>query len=429
MIDLDAFAFQSNDTSQDVVTAPIVTPPKQISTRRKRHSERPGDIEIDEEGGKKEAAARNQKKRYRQANEANDGVVEILCFTCRRTKDKTIQKSMTAFFAKKKGDGDTGDGCNAICIDIEDKNDLSVCARCRKPMQEKTGPVRLPGEGKKKISGPLPQLQRFRAYQRVAEKQGVPFVISEHKASALMRSACVGCGVQSPEQGHGLTRLRYWPEGMQKPARGGFMGPYIECNLASACVMCNMMKGYRTVRGLVECARHIATINTDGEDFGLYPLRFHDNVSKRARSGYITHSSTHQKTHAMTNEEFNAIVAQRCYYCHKEPRPPRTLGPDDRGHFNGLDRLDSSNRLYKADTVVACCGTCNIMKYRWPVEGFLEHCRKIARFNVNTRFLEGEEEVATDSENNDADDNAFDEDIEEQETHIGDVLLAGESNR
>ena len=34
----------------------------------------------------------------------------------------------------------------------------------------------------------------------------------------------------------------------------------------------------------------------------------------------------------------------------QEPRKAKTNGPSDRGHFNGLDRLDSKNRVYSAET-------------------------------------------------------------------------------
>ena len=36
----------------------------------------------------------------------------------------------------------------------------------------------------------------------------------------------------------------------------------------------------------------------------------------------------------------------------QEPRKAKTNGPMDRGHFNGLDRLDSKNRVYSAETSV-----------------------------------------------------------------------------
>ena len=68
---------------------------------------------------------------------------------------------------------------------------------------------------------------------------------------------------------------------------------------------------------------------------------------------------------------FRAIVERPCFYCGKE---------SGNGHFNGLDRTDSGLRVYSVGSVVSCCGTCNIMKYRWSVEEFLGHCVRVAAF-------------------------------------------------
>ena len=68
---------------------------------------------------------------------------------------------------------------------------------------------------------------------------------------------------------------------------------------------------------------------------------------------------------------FRAIVERPCFYCGKESGD---------GHFNGLDRTDSGLRVYSVGTVVSCCGTCNIMKYRWSVQEFLDHCVRVAAF-------------------------------------------------
>jgi len=184
------------------------------------------------------------------------------------------------------------------------------------------------------------------------------------------------------------------------------MGPYMEENVTTACSMCNMMKGYHTIGGFVNRCRHIASMHTPGEHFGEYPHHFRDNVSKRSRSCYITSSSTHTKTHSITNEEFNRITAQKCYYCHKEPRQPKTLGPDDRGHFNGLDRLDSTHRVYTVDTTVACCGDCNVMKFKWPLDRFLEQCRKVARLHVGHEFEDTEQGGTGDAIDIDCEDSA-----------------------
>ena len=43
---------------------------------------------------------KDSKKRLRQAREATDGSVEVLCFACRRTADTTKQVGLAAFFTK-----------------------------------------------------------------------------------------------------------------------------------------------------------------------------------------------------------------------------------------------------------------------------------------------------------------------------------------
>ena len=176
------------------------------------------------------------------------------------------------------------------------------------------------------------------------------------------------------------------------------MGPYDDANVKPACAMCNMMKGARRVRSFVEAARTIAT-HRAGLDFGRFPRRFRDNVSKRSRSSYISQSSTHTKTHSLSNAQFAAIVARPCHYCGKAPRAPRD---GDRGHFNGLDRLDSDNRVYAEGTVVACCGDCNMLKYKYAEDAFIAQCVAVATFNVGVDAFPGD----VDEEEEDNDDEA-----------------------
>lgn len=90
------------------------------------------------------------------------------------------------------------------------------------------------------------------------------------------------------------------------------------------------------------------------------------------RSSYTKESSTHTKTFSISNEEFNSIVAEPCFYCGKSSDPPH--------HFNGLDRLDSRCRVYAKAAVVSCCGTCNVCKHRYELQDFLDHCLAVACF-------------------------------------------------
>ena len=195
------------------------------------------------------------------------------------------------------------------------------CSKCRRPMEKK---IPTAGGGGGRV---LPHIVKIRSYKRIASEQNVPFSISEHAACELMRAPCVVCGLPAPADGNGLTRLRIWPPELRRPSKGGFMGPYDIANLSTACSMCNLMKGFRSVRGIVEAARHIASHRGGTVEYGRYPRRFRDNVSRRSRSAYITASSTHSKTHALSNEQFSAIVARPCrnepHFSHvPHPIPP-----------------------------------------------------------------------------------------------------------
>ena len=204
---------------------------------------------------------------------------------------------------------------------------------------------------------------------QVAKESGCRFVLTDLEAVAVMRRPCAICGVAAPEVGHGITRLGHVDQsgsstvrvrvrirvelsvcsllaGNSSPFPTGDrnMGPYTEENTAPACTICNMGKGCHSIAAFIDICRHIAPHRGLGA-FGLYPDRFRNNISKRSRSSYTSES----KTHALTNEQFDAIVAQPCYYCGKKSDPPT--------HYNGLDRLDSTVRVYNATSCVSCCGT------------------------------------------------------------------------
>ena len=289
-------------------------------------------------------AAPPPRKKLRQAAEER-GKVATLCFSCRRTEDRTTQQGLSQFFKAASTSASASapaprppyatQGSNPRLADPQagplltrlslawdrpsSGGEALLCSKCRRSMEQKvadrTGASHHAG-----TSRVLPQIARLRQYQRLAAEQKVPFAIAEHAAAAMMREPCTACGAAAPLAGHGLTRLRVWPEGLARPDRGGFMGPYAPANLAAACSTCNLMKGCRSVRGYVEAARHIATHRSENSppcDFGRYPHRFRNNTSRRSRSCYISASSTHSKTHALSNEAFALLVSRPCRYCGK----------------------------------------------------------------------------------------------------------------
>ena len=349
--------------------------------------------------------ASSKKRSYRQASEDASGHVSVLCYACRRATDSSTQHTLTSFFASGRDDGgaggnggaggDGGGSSNGGSNSSSGSGAPLCCSKCRRLMAQSHSAK--PGVKTSSASSRvLPQIARIRAYQRLASEQSVPFDIAEHEAAAMMRQPCTMCGEAAPTEGHGLTRMRIWPEHLTRPERGGFMGPFARDNLAPACGVCNLMKGYRKVRGFVEACRHIATVRGRAGDFGRYPQRFRNNTSRRSRSAYITASSTHTKTHALSNEAFGQIVAMPCHYCGKESDPDGTKTGEV--HHNGLDRLDSSCRVYTVESCVSCCGDCNVMKYTHSEAFFLSHCLKVARHNQGTNAFVGDAQEGDDEE-------------------------------
>uniref|UniRef100_A0A7S3NM32 Uncharacterized protein n=1 Tax=Aureoumbra lagunensis TaxID=44058 RepID=A0A7S3NM32_9STRA len=316
--------------------------------------------EIVKEKANEESCAK--KRKYRQAKENADGSVELLCFKCRRAPaGSQAQALLTRYFGQEKKKVKT--------------DEYQYCSRCRTPLH-----VASLNKKSVKTKQCPPQITRLKAYKRLASEHGVPFALTDGEALALMRMSCFGCGALPGEDGNGISRLRDWTGFDASSATKKYMGPFSRQNCITACATCNLMKGYRRIPAFVECCRTIAThhAKSNEETFGSYPHRFRNNISRRSRSSYITLSSTHTKTHCLTNHQFNQIVSQPCAYCGKPSNPPH--------HYNGLDRLDSQDRVYRPDNVVSSCGTCNIMKYTHSLDFFINHCRRVAIHHKGIEF-------------------------------------------
>ncbi|GMH81380.1 hypothetical protein TrST_g1947 [Triparma strigata] len=336
------------------------------TTPAKSKSKKVKVIELSDSEDSDKGKPKAKKKKLRQAKESTSGEVTILCYSCRHDPSHSKQSSLGSFLSSPPSRPPS-------------KNQ---CSRCLKELHQAS---RGSSSSSSSTTGALPHIERLKSYKRQAKDGEVPFELTDSQAMEIMRRDCSLCGAGAGTNGQGITRLRIWPERLL-PAREQclkpYMGPFCVENCAAACSTCNQMKGARRMASFVFACRHLATKNCDPpRDFGLYPEFFSNNISKRSRSSYISNSSTHTKTHSLTNEEFNDITSKPCFYCKKEPSPS-----SDPPHYNGLDRLDSDDRVYSVDSVVSCCGDCNLMKYVHTVDFFLSHVKKVAEFNVGVEF-------------------------------------------
>jgi len=321
---------------------------------------------------KEEPADGKRRKKLRQAAEdvRADGhvKVEVLCAQCRRDADTKRQLSLTEL-ASRATAVTSATTATPVTIDLDplEADDPTVCRRCRRSLV--VGHMAIGKTSAKVGRGSFSA--KLKQYKRGAITTHAEWALTDSEAMALLRAPCCLCGVPSNTltgSPNGITRLR-----SDRSLHG--MGPYALGNVATACSSCNSMKGTHTVDEVREICRTIATFRKLG-DFGTFPQRFRDNVSRRSRSCYIGDTARKpggtvaSKTHSLTNEEFARIVANPCHFCGKHSDPPR--------HYNGLDRLDNSLRVYTAENAVSCCGTCNMAKGKFSEAMFLEQCRVVA---------------------------------------------------
>ena len=75
----------------------------------------------------------------------------------------------------------------------------------------------------------------------------------------------------------------------------------------------------------------------------------------------------------LTKEQFKNITSKKCHYC------GGFSGKYENERFNGVDRMNGEEGYYEHNCV-PCCMTCNCMKLRLESDDFIEHAKKIFRY-------------------------------------------------
>lgn len=97
----------------------------------------------------------------------------------------------------------------------------------------------------------------------------------------------------------------------------------------------------------------------------------------------------------LTQDQFESLITQNCYYCGAPPRPASEFAIKDRGnlnqptfYYNGIDRVDS-NLGYTMENCVPCCPTCNYMKRTLQQDDFYKQIVKIYQhLNLGSTTIE-----------------------------------------
>lgn len=96
--------------------------------------------------------------------------------------------------------------------------------------------------------------------------------------------------------------------------------------------------------------------------------------------GYKHHAKKRGLKFSLTDGEVDKLFKGNCFYCGLEPK---MKGRNSRHYgeflYNGIDRIDP-HKGYITGNVVSCCQMCNVMKWKYSKEEFLEHLERILKW-------------------------------------------------
>jgi hypothetical protein len=127
-----------------------------------------------------------------------------------------------------------------------------------------------------------------------------------------------------------------------------FMG--VNDKKTKTCSSCRRQNYVQDQRRDKEHRNYVSRINRNNA--------FHSYTKEAARRNYAFE---------LSQEEFNALIDDPCYYCGEI---------DQEKQFNGVDRIDSALG-YHPTNCVSCCTLCNYIKHTTPIDAFFERIEHI----------------------------------------------------
>ena len=148
---------------------------------------------------------------------------------------------------------------------------------------------------------------------------------------------------------------------------------YVIDNCVSCCKTCNFAKGEWSAPSFVSMCGHIATangLNGGPLNFDLFP-----HVQACNLYTYKQNALSRNIAFEIDAHMYESITSNPCAYCKK---------PNSKTHKNGLDRINNEP-VYSPETIISCCGTCNMLKKTSTKEEFINQCFVVWN-NCNTKI-------------------------------------------
>lgn len=135
--------------------------------------------------------------------------------------------------------------------------------------------------------------------------------------------------------------------------------------------MCNKMKYTHILYDFIKYCKNII------DNYGYETISSNLNRKKKSYNEYKKNISKNRShiQFSLTEYEYNDILLYNCFYCQGTNRSDQI----------GIDRVDP-NIGYIYNNCVSCCSICNIMKYTYSVNDFINKLKEIILNNKVSEY-------------------------------------------
>lgn len=198
-------------------------------------------------------------------------------------------------------------------------------------------------------------------YKRHAKNEGIDWNLEDDFAKIMYLQNCEYCNRPAIDNNlNGIDRLLSNKD-------------YTEDNVASACSICNTIKGCLDPYVFFKRVEHILNFNKIEDCELSYDLIPDCNSSSYAN--YILRAAKKELDFDITIDDYYKLINEECYICGKEATE---------SHANGIDRY-TSLLGYTADNCRSCCSECNYMKNDMEYNDFIEQLTLIYKHTIDDK--------------------------------------------
>ena len=229
---------------------------------------------------------------------------------------------------------------------------------------------------KQKYRNDLSLRIRFRLewFQHSAKRYGKTILLTEDEQNDMVTSACMYCD-QAPtdERPNSIDML------------DAMCTEYRNDTCVPSCHRCNFAKGGMFPQDYIQKCNEVTAFQTNQiratkyiayrQIYGRAPdqsgktrvAKLYYGADTYKMYKYQANPSRRNLEFAISNDEFNKMKQDGCFYCGL--RIPL---------FIGIDRIDSS-KGYTRENTCGCCTTCNMMKKKTSATEFVHKCAEVTR--------------------------------------------------